>query len=91
MAYDREQFAPAPSNLGKLGGMIDYSGGDITLGTTVKAVVVCAAGNVVYYPAGRLTGTAITMTDMAAGTALPHVPGKIVSSGTTATLCTVED
>lgn len=91
MSFNRDEKAATLITLGRGGGMIDYSGGDVTLGVEVKAVVVCSAGDVVYYPAARLSGTAITLTGMTAGQVLPHIPGKIVQTGTTATLATVED
>ena len=90
MAFNIDDTQPSAVTLGKKGSTIDYSGGDVSLGSTVKAVFVCVAGNVVYRPRGEASGS-ITITGAPVGLYLPHVPGLIVASGSTATLCTVED
>ncbi|MCM2472147.1 hypothetical protein HGO38_01480 [Rhizobium sp. CG5] len=85
-----DEFTGTLQSLGRKGSMINYSGGDVALAASVKAVVVCDGGNVVYRP--RLEASAqITMTGLSVGQFLPHVPGTIIQSGTTAVLCTVED
>ena len=83
-------FSAGLSTFGRKGSTISYSAGTAVLGNSVKAVVVCAAGNVVYTPKGDL-GNTITMTDLPAGYVLPHIPGTITQAGTTATLATIED
>lgn len=83
------EFAAGLSTLGRKGSTITYSGGTATLTNSVKAVVLCTSGDVVYTPKGE--ASAITMTGLSAGYVLPHIPGSITQSGTTATLCTVED
>lgn len=90
MGYDNTTFAGNPLTRGLKGHTIDYSGGDVTLGITVKGVMVCAAGNVVYRPAGETSGS-ITITSAPVGLILPQVPGLIVKIGSTAALCTIED
>lgn len=90
MTYDNSQFAATPYSVGRKGGTIDYSGGDVTLSTNVKGVVVVGEGNVVYRPIGETSGS-ITVTSAPVGFLLPHLVGLIIQSGTTATLTTVED
>lgn len=91
MTFDINNFAPSPISIGNMGTMIDYSGGDVTLDSVrIKAVCVCSAGDVVYRPRGETSGS-ITVTFAAGGSPLFHVPGIIFQTGTTATLCTVED
>lgn len=90
MSFDPAEFNPTPSSFGTKGSTIDYSGGDVTLATSVKAVAICATGNVVYRPRGETNGS-ITLTSWPAGATLPHIPGVVIQTGTTATLCTVED
>jgi hypothetical protein len=87
---DVDQFPPTLQSFGRKGRMIDYSSGDVSLGDNVKAVVVCAAGDVVYRARDEVAD-AITMTALTAGTIIPHLIGLIVQSGTTAELATVED
>lgn len=87
---DFTEYQPTAASLGKKGSMIDLSEGNVTLPTSVKAVVVCDGGNVVYRPLSEASNQ-ITMTGLTVGQFLPHIPGVILQSGTTATLCTVED
>lgn len=90
MAFDVDRENQSLFSAGRKGAMIDYSGGNVTLGTSVKAVALCSAGNVVYRARGEASN-AITMTGLPAGYILPHIPGVIVQSGSTATLCTIGD
>jgi hypothetical protein len=83
-------LSPSRESFGLKGGMINLGAGDATLPSTVKAVLVCTAGNVVYKPVNSISNT-ITLTGIGAGYVLPHIPGVIVQSGTTATLATIED
>lgn len=84
------EFSAGLSTLGRKGGVVSYSTGSATMGSSVKAVVLCTAGNVVYTPKDSPSAT-ITMTALPAGYVLPHIPGTITEAGTTATLATVED
>lgn len=84
------EHAPGLGTLGKKGSMISLASGDATLPTSVKAVVVCDGGNVVYRPRSEASNQ-ITMTGLSVGQFLPHIPGVILQTGTTATLCSVED
>lgn len=90
MSYDSSNFNPGPNTKGRLGSMIDYSAGDVTLTSSVKAVVVVATGNVVYTPVDAPSNQ-ITITGAPVGLLLPHIPGTIVKTGSTASLATVED
>lgn len=83
------EYAAGLSTFGRKGQTIVYASGAAVLGDSVKAVVLCTAGNVVYKPKGE--AVAITMTGLSAGYVLPHIPGEITEAGTTATLATVED
>jgi hypothetical protein len=91
MAFDNTQFQPTMDTRGRKGSAIDYSGGDVTISASVKAVVVTAAGNVVYEPVDNASGTNITITGASVGYVLPHVVGLIVKTGSTAFLATIED
>jgi len=84
------EFSATLSTFGRKGGTVSYTSGTATLADSVKAVVLCTDGNVVYAPRGDPANT-ITMTGLSAGYVLPHIPGTITEAGTTATLCTVED
>lgn len=87
MSYDRKTAGSGPMTLGVDGIAIDLSTADYTVPDPVKGVVVTAAGNVVCRP---LNATAdITLTDLPAGYVLPWHCQKIVRSGTTAGLATV--
>ncbi|TPW28606.1 hypothetical protein FJU08_17540 [Martelella alba] len=90
MTFNRRSKAPSMSSFGFKGRQVDLSGGDVLLGDSVKAVVVMAAGDVSYRPAGETDG-ALLFSSLMSGAVLPHVPGVIFADGTTATLCTVED
>jgi hypothetical protein len=90
MAYDNTAYAANPLARGLKGQTIDYSVSDVTLPASVKGVMVCAAGNVVYRPAGETSGS-ITITGAQVGLILPQVPGLIIKTGSTAVLCTIED
>lgn len=87
MPYDRNEFTSGADVFGFAGATISTAGGDVTIGDTVKGVVVCAAGNVVFRPVGA--GADITMTNLPAGYILPYHVVTIRQSGTTATLATI--
>ena len=93
MSYDRDEYAATPHTFGRKGILVDISSEDSPIGAEVKAVVVVAAGNVVYCPAGNdQSGSEdIIVTDAGVGFCLPHLPSFIRKTGTTATLCTVAD
>lgn len=90
MSFNSDEFAAGLSTFGRNGGMIDLSASDFTVPSTVKAVVACSAGNVVYR-ARKESSRTITITGISPCQPLPHIPGTIFKAGTTATLCTVEE
>jgi len=88
--WNREANQPSALTFGSKGSAIDLSGGDVTLGASVKAVVVTSEGTVSYRPYREDDGS-IDFGNLPVGYALPHVPGMIFASGTSAELATVED
>ena len=90
MAFERDRTQPSASSFGTKGAMIDYSGGNVTLASNIKGIVVCAAGNLVYRAAGEASN-AITVTAAPVGYIPPHIVGVVVQTGTTATLATIGD
>lgn len=88
--FDTDQAPPTISTFGRKGSTIDYSGGDVSLSASVKAVFVTSPGDVTYRPRGETEGS-ITMTGMNTGQLLYHIPGIIFQTGTTAGLATSED
>lgn len=87
MAYDRNDFTSGADTFGFSGATISVAGGDVTIGDTVKGIVVCATGNVVFRPVG--SGSDITMTGLPAGYIIPYHIVTIRQTGTTATLATI--
>ena len=87
MGYNRETEAGASSQFGIDGATISLASTDYTVPVTVKAIVVCATGNVVCRPVNA--GADITLTGLPAGYILPWHCLKIIKVGTTATLATV--
>lgn len=90
MGFNRDDHAASLMTLGRRGKVIDLSGGDQTLGDSVKAVVVTQGGTVSYRPCREKEGS-IDFDDLSAGTVLLHIPGVVFAAGTTATLATIED
>lgn len=87
MSYDRNEFTSGATTFGFSGATISLGSGDVTLGDTVKGVVVCSTGNVVFRPVGA--GADITMTALPAGYIIPYHIVTVRQSGTTATLATI--
>jgi hypothetical protein len=87
MPYDRNEFTSGATTLGFSGATISLAGGDFSVNDTVKAIVVCATGNVVFRPVG--SGADITMSSLPAGYIIPYHCSVIRQTGTTATLATV--
>lgn len=88
--WNREANQPSALTFGSKGSAIDLSGGDASLGARVKAVVVTSEGTVSYRPYRENAGS-INFGNLPVGYVLPHIPGLILKSGTTAELATVED
>ena len=63
----------------------------VDLDPYAKAIVVCAAGNLVIIPAENLSAHAITFTSCPVGFVPPYVVRRVKASGTTATVATVAD
>ena len=90
MGFNRDEYGAGLMTFGRKGGAIDVSSSDAELGESVKAVVVTAEGTVSYRPCGEADGT-IDFGSLPVGYVLPHIPGVIFTSGTTAELATVDD
>ncbi len=90
MGFNRDEYGAGLTSFGRKGSAVDLSGGNVTLGESVKAIVVVAEGTVSYRPCGETEGS-IDFGSLPIGYVLPHIPGVIFASGTTATLATVED
>lgn len=74
-------------NMGRDGATISLASTDYTVPSTVKGIVVVAAGNVVCRPVGAAAD--ITITGATVGMLLPWHCKTIVKTNTTATLATV--
>ena len=90
MGFNRDEYGAGLMTFGRKGGAIDVSSSDAELNKSVKAVVVTAEGTVSYRPCGETEGT-IDFGSLPVGYVMPHIPGVIFASGTTAELATVED
>jgi hypothetical protein len=87
MPYNRQDFTSGADTFGFSGATISLAGGDVNINDTVKAIVVCATGNVVFRPVG--SGADITMSSLPAGYIIPYHCSVIRQTGTTATLATI--
>lgn len=90
MGFKTSEFSPSLLTFGRKGASVDLSAADQTMGETVKAIVVATAGSVVY-SARHSPDVFLTLSDLPAGYVIPHIPGVIRKTGTTASLITVED
>ena len=79
MMFGRRSVAVTPNN------SADLPGG------AVKAIVLMTAGNVSFIPAGNADGDPVSFTAQAAGFIPPFVVRRVMATGTTATVRTVED
>lgn len=87
MAYDRNDFTSGAETFGFGGAAINLTGGDFTVGDTIKAIVVTAPGSVVFRPIA--SDADITMTGLPSGYIIPFHCSFIRQTGTTASLATI--
>ncbi|SFZ86012.1 hypothetical protein SAMN02983003_3184 [Devosia enhydra] len=94
MPYDasKDPFAlaaPALLGFGKSGRVVTpHNTND--LNPYAKAIQVVAAGNLVYLPVGNADGDNITVTSAPVGYMPPHRVRRVLATGTTATVVTVD-
>lgn len=95
MSYDATKdphanSAPARDLFGTKGRAITPSD-TVDLNPYAKAIVVTAAGNLVILPAANADGSTITFTGAAVGFVPPYRVRRVLSSGTTASVATIDE
>ncbi len=63
---------------------------DTDLASYAKAIVLLTAGNVAYLPAENADGVTLAFVDLPAGWVSPHRVRRVLVTGTTATVATVD-
>lgn len=77
-----------PDILGSTGATVTPSD-TVDLPSYAKALVVAATGNLVILPARNVDGTTITFTGCPVGMIVPYRVRRVLASGTTATVATI--
>lgn len=95
MPYDRSKDPNAtdrgmPLGFSKKGRVVTPSNG-VDLDPYARAIVVVAAGDLVYLPSMNDDGDTVTVTDAPVGFNPPHQVRRVLATGTTATVVTVDD
>ena len=88
-ATDPWDKTPDELTFGREGATITPSDSD-DLETVSKGVLVCAAGNVVFIPAGNADNETITITSAPVGLVIPFFIRRVLSTGTTATVASID-
>lgn len=78
-----------PDILGGTGATVTPSD-TVDLTTYTKALVVTATGNLVILPARNVDGTTITFTGCPVGMIVPYRVRRVLATGTTATVATID-
>lgn len=91
MAFDYDRWPNTPATFGHRGQVLDLSTADAPVGRDVKGLMVVAAGNLVYHPAGNAAGVDITITGAPVGLLIPHYVDVVRRTGTTASVATIAD
>jgi hypothetical protein len=89
MADPFSSNASTPTSFGRKGAVVAPSD-TADLATIAKAVVVCTAGNLAIVPAGNADNEIITFTGCPIGFVPPYIVRRVRSTGTTATVATVD-
>jgi hypothetical protein len=79
-----------PHGFSKKGRVVEPSN-TVDLDPYARAIVVVAAGNLVYLPSKNDDEDTITVTDAPVGYTPPHQVRRVLATGTTATVVTVDD
>lgn len=74
---------------GTKGAAIDYSGGNVELGTNIRYVVVTAEGDLVIHPLDNSSGNYVTFTGCPVGFVPPYRVKAIIASGSTASVASI--
>lgn len=97
MPYDASKD-PHASTSGKVSSITNGSkatvvtpSNDTDLASYAKAVVTLTAGNLAYLPAENADGVTLAFVDLPAGWVSPHRVRRVLTTGTTATVATVDN
>ncbi len=83
-------YTPAAGSFGRKGALVSPNDGADLPGGPVKAVVALTAGNLSVIPADNASATA-AFVNVSAGFMPPFMVRRVMATGTTCTVMTVED
>lgn len=86
-----EEFAPSPMTFGRKSSAVEPSDSSDLPGGAVKGVTTTTAGNISVIPIGNADNDPVAFTDVPVGFVPPFIVRRVMATGTTATVRTVED